>query len=182
MELKPFARLIAVGLLCWFKQGWAETLTLATDAIQVEDGDTLKITVADGVKRVQLIGIDAPEDTENPKFAVDRKRTGLSQESLLSLGIIATGHLKKLIAAGDDYELRWESDKPDKYGRTPGELFTQSGVSINTRMVEEGYAIALPGVSSTLQSLQRQAERERRGLWGLLAKPTRLWAGGDGSD
>ncbi|MCG8015047.1 MAG: thermonuclease family protein [Candidatus Thiodiazotropha sp. 'RUGA'] len=182
MEMKPFGRLIVVGLLCWFKQGWAETLTLSVDAIQVEDGDTLKITVADGIKRVQLIGIDAPEDTENPKFVVDGKRTGLSQETLLSLGIIATGHLKKLIAAGDEYELRWDSDKPDKYGRLPGELFTQSGVSIHARMVEEGYAIALPGASSTLQSLQRQAESEHKGLWGLLAKPTRLWAGTDSSN
>ncbi|MCG8486443.1 MAG: thermonuclease family protein [Chromatiales bacterium] len=182
MKLKPLARLIAVGLLCWFKQSWAEPLMISVDAIQVEDGDTLKITVADGVERVQLIGIDAPEDTENPKFAADSRRTGLSQETLLSLGIIATGHLKKLITAGYGYELRWEPEKPDKYGRLPGELFTQSGVSINARMVEEGYAIALPGASSTLQSLQRQAESERRGLWGVLAKPTRLWAGADSSD
>ena len=182
METKPLARLIVVGLLCWFKQGWAETLTLSVDAIQVEDGDTLKVTVADGVKRVQLIGIDAPEDTENPKFVVDGKRTGLSHETLLSLGIIATGHLKKLIAADGEYELRWESDKPDKYGRLLGELFTLSGVSINARMVDEGYAIALPGGTPTLQSMQRQAKSERRGLWGLLAKPTRLWAGADSSD
>ncbi|MBW9259684.1 MAG: hypothetical protein B6D70_05755 [gamma proteobacterium symbiont of Stewartia floridana] len=182
MEMKPLARLIAVGLLFWFTQGRAETLTLSVDAIKVEDGDTLKVTVAVGIKRVQLIGIDAPEDTENPKFAADRKRTGLSQETLLSLGIIATGHLKKQLAAGDEYQLRWESDKPDKYGRLPGELFTPSGVSINTRMVEEGYAVALPGVSSTLQSVQRQAESDHRGLWGLLAKPTRLWAGSYSSD
>lgn len=182
MDLKPLARLIAVGFLCWFKPGWAETLTVPVDAIQVEDGDTLKITLAEGVRRVQLTGIDAPEDTDNPKFNVDRKRTGLSHETLMSLGIIATGHLKKIIAAGDDYELRWEPGKPDKYGRIPGELLTQTGVSINSRMVEEGYAIALQEQLATLQSLQRQAESERRGLWGLLMNPTRLWAGRNSSD
>ena len=177
MEIKPFSRLIAVGLLLCFKQSGADTLKVDAEAIQVEDGDTLSVKLAEGVRRVQLIGIDAPEDTENPKFKVDRKRTGLSQETLLSLGIIATARLKKIIAGDGVYELRWMSPNPDKYGRMPGELFTLSGTSVNARMVEEGYAIALPGESTSFQSLQQQAEIERRGLWGVLAKPTRLWAG-----
>ena len=181
MALKTFTTLTAALLLCWSLPGWTETLTVSGGAIQVEDGDTLHVSIGNGVSRIQLSGIDAPEDTENPKFAVDLKRTGLTHETLMSLGVIATGHLKKQIADDQEYELRYDADHPDKYGRLPGELFTQAGASINDRMVADGYAIALKGGPAALQSLQQQAEAARKGLWGLLEKPTRLWAGQAGT-
>ncbi len=172
---------IAAGLAFWSLQGRAESVQIVGDAIEVEDGDTIRVAFDDGVRRIQLTGIDAPEDTENPKFAVDLKRTGLSHETLMSLGVIATGHLNRLVVADHGYRLQYDAASPDKYGRLPGELFTLDGLSINLLMVEEGYAIALPGAPSTFLPLQRQAESERKGLWGLLAAPTRLWAGVDAS-
>ena len=93
MALKIFTSLMTAGLLWWSLPGLAETLAVSGDAIQVEDGDTLLITFPDGVRRVQLSGIDAPEDKENPKFAVDLKRTALAKDTLLELGATATGHL-----------------------------------------------------------------------------------------
>ncbi|MEJ1343607.1 MAG: hypothetical protein RPU14_16295, partial [Candidatus Sedimenticola sp. (ex Thyasira tokunagai)] len=42
--------------------------------ISVEDGDTLVVKIKGEEKRVQLLGIDAPEDVENPKFTKDLQR------------------------------------------------------------------------------------------------------------
>ena len=179
--MKTLTTLITAWLLCWSLPGWSATVEIPGEAIQVEDGDTLLITVADEVRRIQLSGIDAPEDKDNPKFAVDLKRTGLSRETLMSLGATATGHLESLIVDDQNYTLRYDADNPDKYGRLPGELFTPSGDSINERMVKDGYAVALPGESAELLSLQQQAEAERKGLWGPSEDAARLWAGRGGS-
>ena len=154
-----------------------DEVALRGSSIEVEDGDTLMVSFPDGVNRIQLTGIDAPESSENPKFTVDLKRTGLTYETLMSLGVIATEHLRKLVRDGQVYSLHYDPHKLDKYGRMPGELFTQEGISINQSMVADGYAIAIAPSQERLSPLQQQSEKEKRGLWGLLPKPTRDWAG-----
>jgi len=177
MLSKTFKRLCCSMLVLGSLSCLGDDMTLQGSAIEVEDGDTLLVTFPAGVKRIQLTGIDAPESTENPKFAVDLKRTGLTYESLMSLGVIATEHLRKLVRDGQGYSLRYDPDKLDKYGRIPGELFTAAGISINESMVADGYAIAIAPSEEALSPLQQQSEKEKRGLWGLLPKPTRAWAG-----
>lgn len=159
----------------------AEEAKLSAEDIQAEDGDTLRVNLAGKTQRIQLSGIDAPEDTENPKFKVDLKRTGLDDETLLALGVIATEHLRRLLRIEQQpYLLRYDLASPDRYGRIPGELFSEEGVSFNRRMVSDGYAIALPSDSDAKRSyaaLQRQAREQKRGLWALMNKPTLRWAG-----
>ncbi|MCU7846223.1 MAG: thermonuclease family protein [Candidatus Thiodiazotropha sp. (ex Monitilora ramsayi)] len=172
-----------MGLMLFFvaSQSWSKELSVAADRITVEDGDTLLISFDDGVKRVQLIDIDAPEDTDNAKFKVDMKRTGLDYDTLYSLGAIATKHLRKLLAEDDGFKLVYEPDRLDRYGRLLGDLRDEEGVSISEKMVMNGYAIAKPsGKLNTPHpyvALQRRAQLEKRGLWGLLPKQTRLWSG-----
>ena len=159
-----------------------EEAKLSAEAILAEDGDTLQVNIAGSTLRIQLSGIDAPEDRENPKFKVDRQRTGLDDESLLALGVIATEHLRRLLRGDQMFELRYDPAHPDRYGRIPGELFDGEGVSLNRRMVSDGYAIALPSPGTDAggyAELQRQAREEKRGLWGLMNKPTLRWSGVD---
>lgn len=177
MPSKSLKSLFSIMLILWCLSSQGDEVPLRGEAIAVEDGDTLLVTLPDGVKRIQLSGIDAPEASENPKFTVDLKRTGLAYETLKSLGIIATDHLRKLIVDGKGYRLSYDPGEVDRYGRIPGEVFTQEGVSINRSMVIDGYAIAMEPAQSALLPLQRQSEREMQGLWGLLRKPTQSWAG-----
>ena len=181
MLIKTTLNLIGLMLFFISCHSWSKELSVSADRITVEDGDTLLISFDDGVKRVQLIDIDAPEDTDNAKFKVDMKRTGLDYDTLYSLGAIATKHLRKLLAEEDGFELIYEPDRLDRYGRLLGDLKDMSGISISEKMVMNGYAIAKPsGMSNRphpYAALQQQAQLEKRGLWGLLPKQTRLWSG-----
>lgn len=181
MLSKTILYLLNATLLLLSSYAWSEEVLLKGDAIEVEDGDTLLVTFEDGVKRIQLIDIDAPEDKENPKFKVDQKRTGLDHDTLLSIGIIATNHLRKLLAGEDGFRLHYQPDNLDRYGRIPGELKREDGTSLNRQMVMNGYAIAKPSESSSTahsyHALQQQARRDRKGLWGLLPQATQLWSG-----
>ena len=73
---------------------------------KVEDGDTLVLDVGGQSTRLQLLGIDAPEDVVNPKLEIDLKRTGLSEEALLKLGRQASNHLRELVKPGQMIALR----------------------------------------------------------------------------
>ena len=157
-----------------------DEMLLSAGDIEVEDGDTLRVTLGGEIKRVQLVGIDAPEDRENPKFMADKKRTGLDFNTLLSLGIMASDYLRKQLSREESFKLHYQPERVDRYGRMPGELMTQEGLSINKQMVIDGYAIPTKSESTSgLQDyagLQEQSRQKRAGLWGLLPGPTRLWA------
>ena len=49
----------------------------------VEDGDTLVVVAENQDVRIQLLGIDAPEDVPNPKLQKDLERTKLAEEVLI---------------------------------------------------------------------------------------------------
>ncbi|MCU7936643.1 MAG: thermonuclease family protein [Candidatus Thiodiazotropha sp. (ex Dulcina madagascariensis)] len=156
-------------------------MQIQSNELKVEDGDTLLITMKGETKRVQLLGIDAPEAVENPKFKVDLKRTALDREILLSLGIMASNHLRDLIEQEEMLDLHFQPGSVDRYGRLRGELYGLSDRSLNQAMIDDGFAVVtLDGKdkkSPLWRELQQQSVRQRRGLWGLLAMPARRWAG-----
>ncbi|MCU7933166.1 MAG: thermonuclease family protein [Candidatus Thiodiazotropha sp. (ex Codakia rugifera)] len=180
MALKTSKPMLFVVVLIMSFNTRGDERLLSSSEIEVEDGDTLLIQFKNEVKRIQLAGIDAPENSENPKFKVDKQRTGLDYNSLMSLGIISAEYLRKQIAGGEHFKLHFQLDSLDRYGRIVGELYTEEGRSLNRQMVKDGYAIPVKSQSSgTLMEyveLQRLSQKERAGLWGLLPKPTSLWA------
>ena len=105
---------------------------------RVVDGDTIDVTIDLGFdlykkERVRVAGVDTPE-----------KRTRNLEEK--ELGIDATNWLKKeldgAIAGDDELTVRTELDGGvGKYGRLLGWLYIGDGnVSLNEKMIEEGYA------------------------------------------
>ncbi len=138
----------------------------------IEDGDTITIINLDGEsERIQLSGIDAPEDTENAKLKLDMQKKGLSKESLLEIGELATGFLKSKVAAGQKVTLQGDLSQRDKYGRTPAIVINEKGRSLNLLMVREGYAILLKrypleeSFKSALEEAQQHARSSNSGLW-----------------
>jgi micrococcal nuclease len=114
-----------------------------TEINKVLDGDTIDVTIDLGFdlykkERVRIAGVDTPE-----------KRTRNKEEKLL--GIDATNWLKEkldsTIAGDDELTIRTELvGGVGKYGRLLGWLYIGDGnVSLNEKMITEGYAWAYDG-------------------------------------
>ena len=101
---------------------------------KVVDGDTIDVDIDLGFSisffsRVRLAGIDTPES-----------RTTNAKEK--TLGLEVKEKLKKELAAAKDVVIKTEKpDSSEKYGRILGWVFLDgSGVSLNQRLINEGYA------------------------------------------
>lgn len=148
---------------------------------EVEDGDTLVFEINGKNERIQLTGIDAPEDTENPKFKLDLKKTSMSEAQLLSLGRAATEHIGALLADSQALTLRADFASKDRYGRIPAIVLDANGKSVAEQMVLDGYAVALPTPNMDTDQIERLERMERfsrqagNGLWQTHAVEMRNW-------
>ena len=100
----------------------------------VVDGDTIDVILDLGFnilfeQRVRLAGIDTPES-----------RTTDKMEKVL--GLESKEYLKKRIMAAKNVVIKTEKmDSSEKYGRILGWIYLDGeGNSINTEMIEKGYA------------------------------------------
>jgi endonuclease YncB( thermonuclease family) len=153
---------------------------------RVIDGDTFQLS--DG-QRVRLIGIDTPETHASDKLNRDAASMGVSRERIQALGRLSTNHAEKMVL---NRRVRLEYDQAnaasghkDRYGRTLAYVFVEGeSVSVNERMIREGYANAYTtyAFNRALQERFRQVEGEARlagrGLWNDNA----LTEAADGAD
>ena len=105
--------------------------TYSAKVKRVIDGDTVDLLVDLGLRvtvdaRVRLLGLNAPE-----------KNT--------SAGVAAKQFLEGLLGNAASLTVKTEKDRTEKYGRWLGTLYDENGVSINDRMVAEGYAAPYDG-------------------------------------
>ena len=105
---------------------------------RVVDGDTIDVTIDLGFdlakkERVRIAGVDTPE-----------KRTRDLEEKALGLDATAwmKKHLEETIKGEDELTIRTElKGGMGKYGRLLGWLYVgESDVSLNEKMITEGYA------------------------------------------
>jgi len=151
---------------------------------KIEDGDTIVVNIDGKSQRVQLSGIDAPENTENAKFNLDHKVKKIAKSQLFEIGKLATEHLEKLVAAGQLVSFQGESNLrlKDTYGRIPANVINEKGESLNINMVENGYAVVLTrfplndDFKSDLQKAQKKALSEKKGLWSSHPVLVRKWS------
>jgi len=159
----------------------AEVLSLAVE--KVEDGDTVIATLNGKPERLQLQGIDAPEDVENAKLMRDIKVTGLDRATLLPLGAAATRHLRGLVKPGELLQFTGDFTQRDKYGRILVIAATADGHSLNELMVQHGYAIMSrygaiePKLKARLERLESEAIASKQGLWGESRAVAITWSG-----
>ena len=148
----------------------------------VEDGDTIVIDYKGKEQRVQLIGINAPEDTQNPKLNLDANQKDIEKSDLLKIGKLATNHLKTLIKAGDKVSLLGNLTQKDKYNRLPAIIINEKGDSLNQLMIKNGYALLLTrfplnnALEISLGKAQKQAQEEKAGLWGSHGELMLKWS------
>ncbi len=118
----------------------------------VYDGDTVKL--ANGEK-VRYLGIDTPEMNYNKPPA-----QYLAEE--------AKAFNRKLVD-GKIVRLEFDAQRRDKYHRLLAHVYVD-GLSINKKMIEEGYAkiLIIPPnekYADEFLKLQRKARQEGRGVW-----------------
>jgi len=170
--------------LCLTVPAMANAQTQDYTVESIEDGDTITIINLDGEsRRIQLSGIDAPEDTENAKLKLDIRKKGLPKEALLEIGEQATSFLKSQVAAGQKVTLQGDLSQRDKYGRIPAIVFNNKGDSLNLLMVKEGYAILLTRYpleekfKAALGEAQQHARSSNSGLWESHPEIMAKWSG-----
>ena len=130
---------------------------------RVLDGDTIDVTIDLGFdlykkERVRVAGVDTPE-----------KRTRNLEEK--ALGIDATNWLKEkldsTIAGDDELTVRTELDGGvGKYGRLLGWLYIgDATVSLNEKMIDEGYAWAYDGGTKNKNFEELREIRRNQGTY-----------------
>ncbi len=120
---------------------------------KVIDGDTIRLETGE---KVRLLGIDAPE-TKHPKKVPD------------PCGPKASKFNRDLLA-GQEVVLEFDVEREDRYGRLLAHVFTRS-TFVNAELVRRGYARVStyrPNLKyrDFFLSLQSQAKKNHRGLWG----------------
>lgn len=171
--------LAALGLSIAITSVAAPLLAASPEQVHIEDADTLLVEIEGVSYRIQLVGIDAPESSMNPKLQRDMERTGLSAEVLQALGLAADRRLRELLVEFHPYQLLFDPQRKDRYGRTPGDLIDAHGTLLSLRLVQEGYAIPVGPPAQQEKKLQEAANVARkttRGLWLSHPDAVRAWA------
>ncbi|MCF6355946.1 MAG: thermonuclease family protein [Candidatus Polarisedimenticolaceae bacterium] len=159
----------------------AETRSLVVE--KIEDGDTIVVMLNGKPERLQLQGIDAPEDVENAKLQRDIKVTGLEPAVLLPLGRAATRHLQSLVKPGDTLQVSGHFGQRDRYGRILVVAEDAAGRSLNERMVQDGYAVVTrygvmeAALKAQLERAESEAIASKRGLWREASEVAQNWSG-----
>lgn len=132
-----------------------EGAAVLTDrVVDVIDGDTVR-TARYG--RVRYIGVDTPElDADDPDV---RRMAWQAREA------------NERLVAGREVQLVLDVQSHDRYGRLLAYVWVD-GLFVNAWLLQQGYARVLtvpPNVryAERFLELERQARRERRGLWAL---------------
>lgn len=139
---------------------------------RVVDGDSIEI---DNGVRVRLIGIDAPEASENNEFWRDlgRLNGAGSKEELLALGRQASRRVKNF-AAGKRCWLEYESERRDQYGRDLAYVHIEDGSILNELILARGYAKVYMSFNFKYKKryirIQISAMRNQRGFWSGVAE------------
>lgn len=134
---------------------------------QVLDGDTLRLS--DGTT-VRLIGIDAPESSDNKKLKkdLDAMTVAARPRDLVRLGEEAT-RFARAVAEGRHCWLEYEREKTDLYGRVLAYVHLDDGTILNEAMLSNGYAKAYLNVSFRYKKryvlLHNGARLKGKGLW-----------------
>jgi micrococcal nuclease len=124
----------------------------------VVDGDTVKINIDGKIQTFRLIGLDTPE-TVDPRKDVQ------------CFGVEASNKAKELL---NGKKVRIETDSSqgtyDKYNRSLGYIYLESGLFYNKYMIEQGYAheytYGTPyKYQAEFKAAQKTAQTNKLGFW-----------------
>jgi micrococcal nuclease len=133
-------------------------LSAAGRVVRVVDGDTVRVRLRDRTETVRYIGVDTPE-TVKPG------------EPVQCYGKRASDFNRRLVA-GRRVELRFGSERRDRYGRLLAYVYVQGRErSVSGTLIARGYGreLTIPPNTAHARSFarfERRAREHHRGLWG----------------
>jgi micrococcal nuclease len=141
----------------------AEREDVPARVLRVVDGDTIVVRLDGRRERVRYIGIDAPESVA-PGRPVE------------CYGHAAAAENRRLVN-GRNVALTTDAERRDRFGRLLAYVRVE-GRLVNAELVRRGFATTLeiaPNLrhAPQLRTLEREARRARRGLWGACARSAR---------
>jgi len=136
----------------------AESNTSYYLVTNVVDGDTIDVNINGEIKRIRLIGIDAPEVSENECY--NNESFEKAKELLLN---------KKVSLEADSSQ----EDK-DIYNRLLRYVFLEDGANFNLYMIKDGYALEYTydkayKYQNEFKTAQDSAKAGNKGLWNTSA-------------
>lgn len=130
--------------------------------IRILDGDTI---ILDNGEHVRLIGVDTAEKS-HPLKPVEY----FSEE--------ATQFVKDLLK-GQQVKLEYDREKRGKYGRLLAYIYLLDGTLVNAEIIKQGYGLAYTKYPFKYKdrfiSLEKEAEKNRRGYWKYGGKGELSW-------
>ena len=145
-------RTLAAAAVAWLvlaPGAWAETLE--GRVVSVHDGDTMQVDVGGGRReKVRLVGIDAPEISQEPWGTRSRDFT-------------------RALALGKDVRVETDVQPRDRYGRLLGYVYA-GRTFVNLEAIKAGHAVLLtypPNVKhvDAFTAAQAEARAKGRGVW-----------------
>lgn len=137
---------------------------LAGKVLWVYDGDTLQV---EGIGKVRLLGIDAPERkaSERDRFYLRQK---IAAKTLRRVGDEALAYLIAT-AKGQRVSLSLDRQHRDRYGRLLAYVHLPDGRLLNLLLIEKGLAAVYRRFDFALKedflAAERQAKKAGVGLW-----------------
>lgn len=163
--------LLTAALIINFLTASAQALTEAV-VVKVVDGDTIKARVIGRieVENIRLIGIDAPEKSNNKRAKSISKKYHEDIAVMKAEGKEAFVKLAALLPSGTKVNLEFDVDTRDHYGRMLAYVRLKNGELVNEKMIADGYAYSMtvpPNVkyADKFKKAFREARKARRGLW-----------------
>jgi len=119
--------------------------------LRIVDGDTIIFKN----KKIRLFGIDAPETNQ---YCFDKKKIKYS------CGLNSTKELIKFIKLNSNKSIKCTDHDIDQYGRYISECWVGK-ISINSWLVENGYALAYLKYSNKFFLDEKKAKEKGLGVW-----------------
>jgi micrococcal nuclease len=141
------------------------SLMVRAEVVDHVDGDTIRVRIPNppaglgAVETIRLIGVDTPETVHpsRPVEAFGKEASDFTRTRLLN----------QAVYLAFDWDLR------DRYGRLLAYIYTGAGRCFNAELVGEGYGHAYTRFTfqfmDEFRSLEQEARREQRGLWGDIS-------------
>ncbi len=136
------------------------------------DGDTIKAQTAGKSENIRLIGIDAPELTNNDRSEKQSAWWQCSVKEVNRAGAKAKEALQAVIGDGT-IQVEYGEEPVDQFGRKLGYVFVAKGkerIFVNAELLKSGLSRRLKVASNKryngiLDDAQESARENRKGLW-----------------
>ncbi len=136
------------------------------EVIKISDADSIWIRMNGRKIKLNIAGIDAPEEFKSRKMRMDSKRCHISRKRIRKLGRMATNYARSILNKGEMVKIEiYNKGEKEIYGV----LFLPDGQSYGEEIVRQGYAcVSGESKEKELQNLREllyRAKENKKGLW-----------------